>query len=60
MIEEQANLQAQKLTLEYLKNQKATTKPVESDPKPSEDPSEKVFIVYKFIQTPIDAIIAGM
>lgn len=25
-----------------------------------EENNEKVFIVYKFIQTPIDAIIAGM
>ena len=34
-------------------------KPDSPKPQPEEN-SEKVFIVYKFIQTPIDAIIAGM
>jgi hypothetical protein len=29
-------------------------------PQPIEENSEKVFIVYKFMNTPIDAIIAGM
>lgn len=54
MIEEQANLQAQSLTIEYLKKCKGNN----CDPQP--EPQEKVFIVYKFIQTPIEAIIAGM
>ena len=72
MIEEQANMQAQKLTLEYLKKSKtpSQSKPQSVDrcdpcddkqpSKPSEENNEKVFIVYKFIQTPIEAIIAGM
>jgi hypothetical protein len=57
------------LTAEYLKKAKANKggdKPNSSLPCPEREPlqleenNEKVFIVYKFIQTPIDAIIAGM
>lgn len=52
VLEEQINLQAQKLTLDYLKKNKGTNN------QPNDN--EKVFIVYKFIQTPIEALIAGM
>lgn len=58
------------MTLEYLNRSKVQKagKPDDCDDKPKpqcsqpqcEENSEKVFIVYKFIQTPIDAIIAGM
>lgn len=68
-IEEQANQQAQKLTLEYLRQAKLQRQSPKSSDKPSDDQpeqpqmeenSEKVFIVFKFIHTPIEAIIAGM
>jgi hypothetical protein len=72
-VEEQANLQAQKLTVDYLKLAKLQRQQMNSDSgsgKPSDCPqvlqpmmeenNEKVFIVFKFIHTPIEAIIAGM
>jgi hypothetical protein len=68
-LEEQANVQAQKMTIEYLKKAKLSSSlnnlnnNCENNnnnlPK-AEENQEKVFIVYKFIQTPIEAIIAGM
>ena len=39
------------MTVDFIKKNKGTTICAES---------EKVFIVYKYIQTPIDALIAGM
>lgn len=67
-VEEQANLQAQKLTLEYLRQAKLQRQSNDSsdcgkpsEPQPMmEENSEKVFIVFKFIHTPLEAIIAGM
>lgn len=53
-IEEQANREARALAHEYLKQ-----KPC-GDDKPAEENKEKVFIVYKFIQTPIEAITVAM
>jgi hypothetical protein len=60
---------AKSMTVEYLKqsnNKGSSTSSPRSNPdccppaKPHEEDKEKVFIVYKIIQTPIDAIIAGM
>ena len=42
------------MTIEYLKQNKAT------DNNNCQQDSEKVFIVYKFIQTPIETLTAGM
>lgn len=53
-IEEKANREAKKLAQEYLKQKPCC------DDKPAEENKEKVFIVYKFIQTPIDAITVAM
>ena len=39
------------MTVEYLKNNKGDN---------NKDDSEKIFIVYKFIETPIEALVAGM
>lgn len=70
MIEEQANKEAKTLTHEYMKKSDnkgaASNSRVASSLSSScnvekfEDDKEKVFIVYKFIQTPIEAITAGM
>lgn len=56
MLEEEINLKAQKLTIEYLKQTKGTN----SNNLCGDDLSEKVFIVYKFVHTPKEALIAGM
>jgi hypothetical protein len=50
LIEEKANKEAKTLAQEYLRQSS----------KPCEDNKEKVFIVYKIIQTPIEAITTGM
>jgi hypothetical protein len=42
-------MQAQQLTEEYLKTEEK-----------NELDKEKVFIVYKFVNTPLEALIAGM
>lgn len=51
-VEEYVNMQAQQMAAEYLNKA--------SKEERHEEDKEKVFIVYKFIQTPIDALIAGM
>lgn len=51
------------MTAEYLKKVKSEVQVGGQEGKPTirhEESQEKVFIVYKFIQTPIDAISAGM
>ena len=60
VLEEQINLLAQKLTLEYLRTTKGNNSRDSSNNSNCSSDSEKVFIVYKFIHTPIEAIIAGM
>lgn len=56
-LEEHINLQAQKLTLDWLKKHKGNNNNGNNN---NLLDSEKIFIVYKFIQTPIEALIAGM
>ena len=53
-LEENINAKAKKMTVDYLKKG--------ADRRGSLQPhnQEQIFLVYKFIQTPIDAIIAGM
>ncbi len=57
LIEEKANKEAKTLAQEYLRQ---SSKPCEDKPEKFEDNKEKVFIVYKIIQTPIEAITTGM
>jgi hypothetical protein len=45
-------MQAQKLAVDYLKKNKGSNNCCTD--------AEKVFIVYKFIQTPLEALTAGM
>jgi hypothetical protein len=49
-LEENINNKAKKLTVDYLKSRGGNSLPLQ----------EQTFLVYKFIHTPIDAIIAGM
>ncbi len=59
-IEEQANKQAETMTAEYLKKVKGgDNQPNEQGLQPEES-NEKVFIVYKIMQTPLEALQAGM
>jgi hypothetical protein len=48
------------MTIEYLKKNKGSSNNNLRCGEPEGDQSEKVFIVYKFVNTPIDALIAGM
>lgn len=57
MIEEQANKQAQALTADYLKQVKGGDANGQGQ---AEENNDKVFIVYKIMQTPLDALQAGM
>jgi len=54
LLEENINSKAKKLTLDYLKRG--------GDRRGGQQQSlqDQVFLVYKFIHTPVDAIIAGM
>ena len=49
-LEENINNKAKKLTVDYLNSRGGNSTPLQ----------EQTFLVYKFIHTPIDAIIAGM
>lgn len=51
LLEEQINLQAKRQTSDYLKQNAGGD---------DNQDKEKVFIVYKFVNTPIEALIAGM
>src|ERR1035437_3710337 len=55
-LEEQINLQAKKLTVDYLRKSKGENN---NNNKGGDDTldGEKIFIVYKFVNTPIDALI---
>jgi len=57
LIEDKANKEAKSLAQEYLRQ---SSKPSDDKPERFEDNKEKVFIVYKIIQTPIEAITTGM
>jgi hypothetical protein len=54
LIEDQANREAKALAQEYLKQRPYC------EEKPAEENKEKVFIVYKFMQTPIEAITVAL
>lgn len=56
-LEEHINNKAKKLTVDYLKK---TTDTRRGGQQNNQQLSEQVFLVYKFIHTPIEAIIAGM
>lgn len=53
-LEEHINNKAKKLTVEYLKGR------IPGNSQQQQLLQEQVFLVYKFIHTPLDAIIAGM
>ena len=56
-LEETINTKAKKMTLDYLKSQGVQ---LQGGNQQGQQMLDQVFLVYKFIHTPIDAIIAGM
>ena len=48
------------MTAEYLKNVKGGDKQPKEQGQQPEESNEKVFIVYKILQTPLEALQAGM
>ena len=56
-LEETINTKAKKLTLDYLKTKGVQ---LQGGNQQGQQMLDQVFLVYKFVNTPIDAIIAGM